>query len=372
MRATSSPVTAASWTAWTASSRRPSPPRCLALAIDPHAPARALVVRRLDGTSTAQRHGENGCGRRFRRPTALRRATLADACSAPPAPSARARSTSSSATRTPSRSSRSPRKATSRPRRSGAPSRTRASPSSATRPATRSCSQRSPAPASRVAAGAGAVIAAAAEPADCVMAAIVGAAGLEPTFEAARQGRRLALANKECLVSAGEVFMAAVRRRRAPSCSPSTASIRPACRRWQGPLPKASSASSSPRPAVRSAPGPSSSCSEATPEQALRHPNWSMGAKITIDSATLMNKGLELIEAYHLFPVDRRAARRRHPPAVDRALPRQLHGWLGARADVVPRYAHAHRPGAVLAATHERADPAARPRRRRHAQLRSP
>ena len=62
----------------------------------------------------------------------------------------------------------------------------------------------------RVAAGPEAVIAAAAEPADCVMAAIVGAAGLEPTFEAARQGRRLALANKECLVSAGEVFMAAV------------------------------------------------------------------------------------------------------------------------------------------------------------------
>ena len=62
----------------------------------------------------------------------------------------------------------------------------------------------------RAAAGPDAVIAAAAEPADCVMAAIVGAAGLEPTFEAARQGRRLALANKECLVSAGEVFMAAV------------------------------------------------------------------------------------------------------------------------------------------------------------------
>jgi 1-deoxy-D-xylulose-5-phosphate reductoisomerase len=62
----------------------------------------------------------------------------------------------------------------------------------------------------RVAAGPQAVIAAAAEPADCVMAAIVGAAGLEPTFEAARQGRRLALANKECLVSAGDVFMAAV------------------------------------------------------------------------------------------------------------------------------------------------------------------
>ena len=66
------------------------------------------------------------------------------------------------------------------------------------------------APATSVAAGPAAVIAAAAEPADCVLAAIVGAAGLEPTFEAARQGRRVALANKECLVSAGEVFMSAV------------------------------------------------------------------------------------------------------------------------------------------------------------------
>ena len=62
----------------------------------------------------------------------------------------------------------------------------------------------------KIAAGQAAIIAAAAEPADCVMAAIVGAAGIEPTFEAARQGRRLALANKECLVSAGEVFMAAL------------------------------------------------------------------------------------------------------------------------------------------------------------------
>src|SRR5690606_20879125 len=62
----------------------------------------------------------------------------------------------------------------------------------------------------RAEAGSEAVVAAAAEPADCVMAAIVGAAGLAPTFEAARQGRRVALANKECLVSAGEVFMAAI------------------------------------------------------------------------------------------------------------------------------------------------------------------
>ena len=110
---------------------------------------------------------------------------------------------------------------------------------------------------------------------------------------------------------------------RAPSCSPSTASIRPPSRRWRAPPGKhrAHRADGVRRPVPDL--DASSSCAKATPEQALRHPNWSMGAKISIDSATLMNKGLELIEAYHLFPVDRRAARRRHPPAVNRALPRR-------------------------------------------------
>ena len=74
-------------------------------------------------------------------------------------------------------------------------------------------------------------------------------------------------------------------------------------------LRRASSASCSRLRAARSAPGASSSWRTPRPQQALRHPNWSMGRKITIDSATLMNKGLELIEAYHLFPVDRRPAR---------------------------------------------------------------
>jgi len=155
----------------------------------------------------------------------------------------------------------------------------------------------------KVAAGPTAVIAAAAEPADCVMAAIVGAAGLEPTFEAVRQGRRLALANKECLVSAGAVFMAEVARAGAellPVDSEHSAALQVVGNAEPASIEKLTLTASG---------GPFRTWDEeqlacATPEEALRHPNWSMGAKVTIDSATLMNKGLELIEAYHLFPVD--------------------------------------------------------------------
>lgn len=155
----------------------------------------------------------------------------------------------------------------------------------------------------KVAAGPDAVIAAAAEPADCVMAAIVGAAGLEPTFEAVRQGRRVALANKECLVSAGAVFMAEVARSGAellPVDSEHSAALQ---------IVGIANPESIEKLTLTASGGPFRTWSEeqlarATPEEALQHPNWSMGAKITIDSATLMNKGLELIEAYHLFPVD--------------------------------------------------------------------
>lgn len=152
------------------------------------------------------------------------------------------------------------------------------------------------------AAGEAALVEAASRPADCVMAAIVGAAGLKPTFAAARQGKRVALANKECLVSAGEVFLAEVRA--------SGAELLPVDSEHSAALQALSGAA---REAVESivltASGgpfrcwPLEKLRDAKPEEALRHPNWSMGAKITIDSATLMNKGLELIEAYHLFPV---------------------------------------------------------------------
>jgi 1-deoxy-D-xylulose-5-phosphate reductoisomerase len=156
--------------------------------------------------------------------------------------------------------------------------------------------------ATRVEAGPEAVIAAGSEPVDCVLAAIVGAAGLEPTFAAARQGTRLALANKECLVSAGDVFMSAIKEA-GTELLPVDSEHSAALQALVGAEPD-----SIERIVLTASGGPfrtwsAEQLSRATPEEALRHPNWSMGAKITIDSATLMNKSLELIEAYHLFPV---------------------------------------------------------------------
>lgn len=155
----------------------------------------------------------------------------------------------------------------------------------------------------RAAAGAGEVEAAAREPADCVMAAIVGAAGLRPTFAAAAQGGRVALANKECLVSAGDIFMRHVQTSGAellPVDSEHSAAFQAL---------GTTAARSIEKIVLTASGGPFRTFDKArlarvTPEEALRHPNWSMGAKVTIDSATLMNKGLELIEAYHLFPVE--------------------------------------------------------------------
>jgi 1-deoxy-D-xylulose-5-phosphate reductoisomerase len=151
-------------------------------------------------------------------------------------------------------------------------------------------------------AGPEALVEAASRPADCVMAAIVGAAGLQPTFAAARQGTRIALANKECLVSAGDVFIDAVRASGAellPVDSEHSAAFQALAGADLDSIDKITLTASG---------GPFRTWSKeqlanATPEQALKHPNWSMGSKITIDSATLMNKGLELIEAFHLFPV---------------------------------------------------------------------
>jgi 1-deoxy-D-xylulose-5-phosphate reductoisomerase len=154
----------------------------------------------------------------------------------------------------------------------------------------------------KAAAGADALNEAALMPADCVMAAIVGAAGLRPTFAAATRGARVALANKECLVSAGHVFTAEIARSGA-ELLPVDSEHSAAFQALAGADPKTIekivlTASGGPfRTWTREA------LETATPEQALKHPNWSMGAKVTIDSATLMNKGLELIEAYHLFPL---------------------------------------------------------------------
>lgn len=154
----------------------------------------------------------------------------------------------------------------------------------------------------RAAAGSRALIEAAEEPADCTMASIVGAAGLAPTFAAARQGRRVALANKECLVSAGEVFLSEVARSGAeliPVDSEHSAAFQALA---------GSDRKSLERIVLTASGGPFRTwdldrLELASPEEALQHPNWRMGRKITIDSATMMNKGLEVIEAFHLFPV---------------------------------------------------------------------
>lgn len=150
------------------------------------------------------------------------------------------------------------------------------------------------------AAGEDALVEAASRPADWVMAAIVGAAGLKPTLAAVRQGTCTALANKECLVSAGPIFMREVARYQT-ALLPVDSEHSAAMQVMAGGAPE-----SIERICLTASGGPFRSWSLAdmasvTPKQALAHPNWSMGPKVTIDSATLMNKGLELLEAHHLF-----------------------------------------------------------------------
>lgn len=140
---------------------------------------------------------------------------------------------------------------------------------------------------------------------DYVMAAIVGAAGLPATLAAAQSGKRILLANKESLVMAGGLFMQAVRSNRAellPIDSEHNAVFQ--C------LPEATDGSIKNRGITRiilSASGgpfretPPDELTNVTPEQAVAHPNWKMGRKISVDSATMMNKGLEVIEAKWLF-----------------------------------------------------------------------
>jgi 1-deoxy-D-xylulose-5-phosphate reductoisomerase len=148
--------------------------------------------------------------------------------------------------------------------------------------------------------GAAALVAAAERPADWVMAAIVGAAGLAPTLAAVRRGAIVALANKETLVCAGPLFMREVDRCGAtllPVDSEHNAI-------WQ--CFDFEQADAIDRIILTASGGPFRQCSLeemrlATPKQAVAHPTWNMGAKISVDSATMMNKGLELIEAHQLF-----------------------------------------------------------------------
>ena len=152
------------------------------------------------------------------------------------------------------------------------------------------------------AAGEGAILEAAAAGADWTMAAIVGCAGLAPTMAAIRGGKTVAFANKEALVSAGTLMTSAARE--------SGATILPVDSEHNAIFQcfDAARPASVRRIILTASGGPflSKSLDEMramTPAQAVAHPNWSMGAKISVDSATLMNKGLELIEAFHLFPL---------------------------------------------------------------------
>jgi len=140
---------------------------------------------------------------------------------------------------------------------------------------------------------------------DVVMAAIVGAAGLEAVFRAAQRGKKILLANKESLVIAGEVFVAEARRHGArvlPVDSEHNAIFQSLPTGFENGLDGAGvekiilTASGGPFLDL-----PASELGRVTPEQACKHPNWEMGRKISVDSATLMNKGLEVIEARWLF-----------------------------------------------------------------------
>lgn len=152
-----------------------------------------------------------------------------------------------------------------------------------------------------IAAGEAGILEAASKNVDVAIAGIVGAACLKPALVAAKNAKVIGLANKECLVCAGEIFIDEVRKTNTkivPVDSEHNAIFQILENSSKGGLEKITLTASG---------GPFLNYSledlyEITPEEAVKHPNWSMGAKISIDSATMMNKGLEVIEAYHLFP----------------------------------------------------------------------
>ncbi|MCL2819223.1 MAG: 1-deoxy-D-xylulose-5-phosphate reductoisomerase [Oscillospiraceae bacterium] len=159
--------------------------------------------------------------------------------------------------------------------------------------------------------------------ADIIVTAIAGQAGLEPTLAAVKTGKRIALANKEPLVCAGETVMQAARKHGAEiipvdsehsaifQCLAGTSSLQsqPNQNRTTQNQPNQTAHPKIKKIILTASGGPFcgktiEELEKITPEEALKHPNWNMGSKITIDSATLMNKGLELIEAMHLFNIN--------------------------------------------------------------------
>ena len=155
-----------------------------------------------------------------------------------------------------------------------------------------------------VAAGEDALNVAADMSADWVMSSIVGAAGLRPTLTAIRRGATIALANKECLVCAGEFMMKQVEESGA-TILPVDSEHNAIFQIFDFDEPEKIE-----KVILTASGGPFwnkdiQEMQGITPTQAIKHPNWSMGAKISVDSATMMNKGLELIEAYYMFPVEK-------------------------------------------------------------------
>ena len=182
-----------------------------------------------------------------------------------------------------------------------------------------------------VGAGPEALIEAACRPADLVMAAIVGAAGLAPTLAAVRRGAVVALANKECLVSAGDLMMSEVRVRGAtllPVDSEHSAIFQVFDFHQRDKVESLILTASG---------GPFRDFSreemaDVKPSQAVAHPTWNMGAKISVDSATMMNKGLELIEAHHLFAMpEERLEILIHPQSIVHSLVAYVDGSVLAQ-----------------------------------------
>ena len=158
--------------------------------------------------------------------------------------------------------------------------------------------------------------------ADFVVSAIVGVAGLEATYAAVLAGKTIGLANKECLVAAGDLILAAAREHNVallPIDSEHNA-IHQCLRAGTANEVKQIWLTASGGPFRNT---PLADFEHITPTQALKHPTWVMGRRITIDSATLLNKGLELIEACRLFNLYSTVAGQSHgPPAVHHPLPR--------------------------------------------------
>ncbi len=182
-----------------------------------------------------------------------------------------------------------------------------------------------------VAAGAAALVDAASRPTDFVMAGIVGYAGLAPTLQAVRAGATVGLANKECLVCAGDIVTAAVRHANGnllPVDSEHSAIFQ---------VFDFAQADRISRIILTASGGPfldreRQELGGVTPAEAVAHPNWDMGAKVSVDSATMMNKGLEVIEAHHLFPVaDEQIEIVVHPQSVIHSMVEYVDGSILAQ-----------------------------------------